>query len=446
MTVANQRELMLLQIQMTEVMTQNAQLMAKIKMRQMKRRQKAKEKAEEKRREAEEKRRKKKRSVWVRKWLQRRPRLGQYTKLINELKSEDSKAFRNFLRMDYNTFSEILHRIEGRITKAANNFRKPLSAGIKLAITLRYLASGDNYHSLMYGFRVAHNTISKVIIQVCEAIIAEYAEEMVPCPTTAEQWKEVSKVFSNRWNFHHCLGALDGKHIKMRCPKGGGSLYYNYKGFHSVILMALVDADYKFLWVDVGSNGCAGDAQVFNCGQLREAIETESLNFPPPEPLPNDDKDMPYFIIGDDAFALKKWMMKPFSLKNMTRPQRIFNYRLSRARRIVENAFGILAHRFRCLLTTMQQKPKNVATIALTCVVLHNLLRTKKMREVIVEDQEDDHHNMIPGAWRNDPPLTDGISDFARNTATEAAKLQREYLSAYYNSEAGSVPWQNEMV
>ena len=95
----------------------------------MKRRQKAKEKAEEKRREAEEKRRKKKRSVWVRKWLQRRPRLGQYTKLINELKSEDSKAFRNFLRMDYNTFSEILHRIEGRITKAANNFRKPLSPG-----------------------------------------------------------------------------------------------------------------------------------------------------------------------------------------------------------------------------------------------------------------------------------------------------------------------------
>ena len=138
-------------------------------------------------------------------------------------------------------------------------------------------------------------------------------------------------MFSNRLNFHHCLGALDGKHIKKdEVSNRGGSLYYNYKGFHSVIL---VDADYKFMWVDVWSNGCAGDAQVFNCGQLREAIETESLNFPPPEPLPNDDKDMPYFIIGDDAFALKRWMMKPFSLKNMTRHQRIFNYRLSRARR-----------------------------------------------------------------------------------------------------------------
>ena len=78
MTEANRGELMLLQLQMTEVMTQNAVLMAKIQNKQRKRRQ-AKQKAEEKRREAEEKRRKKRRSVWVRKWLQRRPKLGQYT-------------------------------------------------------------------------------------------------------------------------------------------------------------------------------------------------------------------------------------------------------------------------------------------------------------------------------------------------------------------------------
>ena len=423
MTEANRGELMLLQLQMTEVMTQNAVLLAKIQNKQRKRRQ-AKQKAEEKTREAEEKRRKKRRSVWVRKWLQRRPKLGQYTKLMKELKKEDTKGFRNFLRLDYETFHEILQRIEGRITKTPNNYRTPLSAGIKLAITMRYLATGDSYHSLVYGFRVAHNSISKVIIQVCEVIIAEYAEEMVPCPTTAEQWKEISNVFSNRWNFQHCLGALDGKHIKIQCPKGGGSLYYNYKGFHSLILMALVDADYRFIWVDVGSNGSAGDAQVFNGGQLRQAIVTGSLNFPPPDALPNDDKEMPYFIIGDDAFALQKWMMKPFSLRNLTKSQRIYNYILSRARRIVEN----------------------VTTITLTCVTLHNLLRNKSKSNVIIEDQEDDDHQMIPGAWRNDTPLTDGVSGFARNTSSIGAKMQRDYLCAYYNSEAGSVPWQNDMI
>ena len=376
----------------------------------------------------------------------RRPKLGQYKKLMQELKKEDSRGFRNFLRVDYETFQEILHRIEGRITNTPNNYRTPLSAGLKLAITLRYLATGDSYHSLMYGFRVAHNTISKVIRQVCEAILAEYAEEMVPCPTTTEQWMEVSKVFSERWNFHHCLGALDGKHIKIKCPKRGGSKYYNYKGFHSVILMALVDADYRFIWVDVGNLGSAGDAQIFNKGQLRKAIVTNSLNFPLPDTLPNDDKEMPYFLIGDDAFALQKWMMKPFSLRSLTKEQRIFNYRLSRARRIVENAFGILAHRFRCLLGTMQQEPETVTSITLACVTLHNLLRNKYKRDVVtVHDVEDEQHNVIPGLWRQDTPLADGVCRFARNTAT-AAKMQREYLCSYYNSEAGSVPWQNDMI
>ena len=96
------------------------------------------------------------------------------------------------------------------------------------------------------------------------------------------------------------------KHIAIKCHKKGGSQNWNYKNFHSVILMALVDAEYKFLWVEVGSNGAARDAQVFNGGELKEAIDKGAINMPPPEPLPDDDKDMPYFIIADDAFAFKK--------------------------------------------------------------------------------------------------------------------------------------------
>ena len=435
MSKQDRLRLMLLQSQLTENMAQNAILIEERK------RKKIEEFA------AETEKKKKRRTLWVRKWLQRRPQLGQYRKLLTELKKEDKKGFRNFLRMDYETYREILQRIEPRITKSGCNYRKPLSAGLKLAITLRYLAAGDNYHSLMYGFRVAHNTISILIREVCEAIIAEFAEEVIPWPTTTEEWRKISEKFSTRLNFHHCLGALDGKHIAMKCPRNGGSLYYNYKGFHSIILMALVDADYKFTWVEVGSNGSAGDAQVFNNGELKEFIEHGRMNFPPPEePLPNDDEDMPFFIIGDDAFALRKWLMKPYSIRNMTRHQRIFNYRLSRARRIVENAFGILAHRFRCLLTTLQQNPDTVTSIVLACVCLHNMMRIRNPKDMGEVDHEDDNHNVVPGAWRIDNPLTDGISNFANNTTTQQAKLQRDYLAAYYNGEAGSVTWQDDMV
>ena len=124
--------LMGLQLLMTEQMNQNALLMAKFKLNREKRQREVGEDAEEK----TQKKRAKKRSLWVRQWLQRRPQLGQYRKLLAELKKEDTKGFKNFLRMDYPTFREILDRIEPRIKKQGCNFRKPLSPGIKLAITL----------------------------------------------------------------------------------------------------------------------------------------------------------------------------------------------------------------------------------------------------------------------------------------------------------------------
>ena len=101
-------------------------------------------------------------------------------------------------------------------------------------------------------------------------------------------------------------------------------------------MLTLVDADYKFRWIDVGPNGSASDAQAFNSGHFKEVIESGDINFPASQPLPSDDKDMSYFIVGDDAFALRTWMMKSFSKKNLSREELIFNYRLSRTRRIVE--------------------------------------------------------------------------------------------------------------
>ena len=348
--------------------------------------------------------------------------------------------------MDPEMFHELLDRLVPRLTKTDTFCRKALSPGLKLSITLRYLASGDSYHSLMYGFRVPHNTISLMIKDVCEAIIEEYADEVIEAPTTEQEWRRTTDKFSRRWQFHHCLGALDGKHIAIQCPRKAGSEFYNYKGFHSIILMALVDGDYKFSWVDVGSNGSAGDAQVFNKSELKECIEEDTVGVPAPEPLPHDDRDMPFFIVGDDVFAMRTWLMKPFSKYDLTLAERVFNYRLSRARRIVENAFGILAHRFRCLLTTLRQRPRTVASIVLACICLHNLMRMRYPAQQNADvDQEDQHHNVVPGAWRGNDPLL-GMLGQRGNRQTVAAKNQRQYLSAYYMSDVGAVPWQLDMI
>jgi hypothetical protein len=149
----------------------------------------------------------------------------------------------------------------------------------------------------MYGFRVAHNNISKIVREVTQAIMEESGDEVLSTPTTPQAWQAIAAQFANRWNFHHAVGALDGKHIAIKCPRNGGSLYFNYKKFHSIVLLAMVDADYKFVWVDCGANGSSSDAQVFNGCELKAAVYDNTIGFPDEEPLPGDDKSLPYLLL-----------------------------------------------------------------------------------------------------------------------------------------------------
>ncbi|XP_041351114.1 putative nuclease HARBI1 [Gigantopelta aegis] len=170
--------------------------------------------------------------------------------------------------------------------------------------------------------------------------------------------------------------------------------------------MALVDADYKFRWIQVSDVGSSSDGQIWNHCELRQAIEDGVIGIPDADPLPHDDVDTPFYIIADDAFAMRTWMMKPFGRRGLDHDELVFNYRLSRARRVVENAFGLLANRFRCLLSTLQVDIDTVNLIVRTCVVLHNFLR-ERIADAHVLDQEDANHNVVPGSWRDNANLLD---------------------------------------
>ncbi|KAJ8019719.1 Protein ALP1-like [Holothuria leucospilota] len=214
-----------------------------------------------------------------------------------ELRREDTTAFTNFLRMPPAMFDELLTRVGPRITKQRTYYRAPIEPGMKLAITLRHLASGSKYTDMRYGWRVPHNTISLIVREVCRAIIEEYIDEVMPVPTTKAEWRRIADEYYQKWNFPHTCGSLDGKHVACKCPPASGSTYFNYKKFYSVVLLAMVDADYKFLWADIGGRGAASDAQVWNDSDLQEAIIDGDLKLPDPEPLPHDTEDLPYFFI-----------------------------------------------------------------------------------------------------------------------------------------------------
>ncbi|XP_063216941.1 uncharacterized protein LOC134527878 [Bacillus rossius redtenbacheri] len=171
----------------------------------------------------------------------------------------------------------------------------------------------------------------------------------------------------DRFHLHHWNG-------KLRPSRSSGSYYHNYKGNNSLILLALVDANYKFLWVNKGVNGRVNDAGVFRDSNLKKALEKNEVGLPLPKPLPSGGIPVPHVIVADDAFALSPNLMKPFPQRGLSYQQRVYNYRLSRARRCVENAFGILANRLQILMTTIRLSPQKVDLIVNACVLLHNFI------------------------------------------------------------------------
>lgn len=178
--------------------------------------------------------------------------------------------------------------------------------------------------------------------------------------------------------FSSCNSAIDGKHVMLQVSINRSTEFYNYKHFFSIVQFALVDADFCFRYVDVGCQGRLSDRGVFKNTKLYKQLE-ESLAVPPPSILqvPYVIK-VPYVILADKAFALNEYAMKPFGGEpDRGSQERVFNYRLSQARRVVENAFGILSSVFRVRVQwkPMSLEPKTATKIVLTTINLHNYLR-----------------------------------------------------------------------
>lgn len=267
-------------------------------------------------------------------------------------------------------------------------------------------------------------------------------------PQSEDEWNNIALEFNRKWNFPNCIGCLDGKQISIKSPRHSGSLYFNYKHFFSVVLLALVDANYKFLYVDIGNYGRTSDGGVYNNSSLSVALAQNTLSVPPPKQLPGLPEVglIPHVIVADDAFALKSYLMKPYSQRGLTSEQRIFNYRLSRARRTVESAFGILSQRFRVFCQPIALEPEKVQTVTHAACCLHNfLMRDQASATVYVpEDIATDTHTVNAQVFNNNH--MQHLAQQGSNRTSFDAQEVRNKLCAYFNSEQGSVPWQNDRV
>nr|XP_033501871.1 protein ANTAGONIST OF LIKE HETEROCHROMATIN PROTEIN 1-like isoform X2 [Epinephelus lanceolatus] len=316
---------------------------------------------------------------------------------------DDMKGFRDLLRMSVEDFSHLLDRVTPIIQKQDAHLTKAISPKDRLSVTLRFLATGETFNSLSFQYRIGSTTLSRIVMETCTALTSVLREDFLKTPGTEPEWKAIAKDFHDKWQFPHCLGAVDGKHIFIQPSANSGSMYYNYKSRFSIILMAVVDANYKFVYASAGTQGRVSDAGVFAQSDLRAAMDKGLLHVPPDDTLPNTDILMPYMFIGDEAYLLRADLMKPYPFQNLNRSQRLFNYRLSRARRVVENAFGILASHFRVFRTTISLDPDKVMNIIFACLCLHNFLRDRRSDAYLPPayvDSEDANHQLIEGSLK----------------------------------------------
>lgn len=262
----------------------------------------------------------------------------------------------------------------------------------------------------------------------------------MPVPTE-NHLKQVKSDFWNRWNFPNTFGAIDGKHVRVKAPNNSGSLFFNYKEYYSIILLAIVDANYKFIAVDVGSYGKEGDSGIFQKSCIGKKIARNKFNAPKPANLPGTDIMLPHFLVGDEAFALDTYMMKPYCRidARANRDKAVFNYRLCRARRVTENSFALLSQVFRIFYTPISIRPEVVDDLILTACCLHNLLRDAYLEK-----------NGIP-YYKYDPkipPPTENMIPFSRvgGFASLAAFDIRNSLKSFFLSPVGQVSWQENRI
>ncbi|XP_032685188.1 protein ALP1-like [Odontomachus brunneus] len=404
----------------------------------------------------QEKNRKKRwlnRRWWVRPINVARPIYGDYEHLVQELKYNDLETFFRYARMKKETFKHLLQMTKPFLTKLS---KRAFSPEHRLIITLRYLATGDQILSIALAFRCGESTVRKIIHETC-SVIVKVLQPIYLCLPTEEEWKNICTGFLTNWNFPHCVGSFDGKHVEIQAPPHSGSLFFNYKKKFSIVLMAACDHRYRFTLVDIGAYGSSSDGGIFTSSDIHLALQEGTLNLPKGSAkLPGSNINLPCFFLGDSGFPISSIMMRPYSGKLLDERKNIFNYRLSRARRTIENTFGILTSRWRIYRKPINVHPKYIDTIVMATICLHNYI---KFEEDVVQienriycppnfvDSEDVAGNIIPGEWRRH--VQNAFRDIpptSMHHATTVAYKQRDKLADYFLTPQGEVPWQYQYV
>lgn len=278
-------------------------------------------------------------------------------------------TFRENFRLDRSTFRYVVSVCEC-MRRNNTNMRQAIPLEKRVAIALYRLATSAEDRTVANLFGVSRSSVNIIFREFCEVLVQRIEPRFVKFPRPNDLAEHLRQ-FAAVAGFPQGVGALDGCHLEVCPPKDHDSDYHNYKGWYSTILLAVADHAYRFLYTNVGSPGRNHDSAVFQRSRLPGVLAGDLFRS---EAKTFEGISVGPVLLADQAFPLQCHMMKPFPQPgSVGSPTRAFNYRLSSARRVVENAFGRLKARFRILHKGLESDIESVNTIVRACCVLHNI-------------------------------------------------------------------------
>ncbi|KAG7177258.1 putative nuclease HARBI1 [Homarus americanus] len=380
------------------------------------------------------------RKRWAKNCFLRREQLTN-TALLSEMRVEPGDLFK-YLRMDEGTYFQLLSLVTPMIEKQDTCMRRAITPHERLSATLRFLASGQSYEDLKSSVAISSSALSQIIPETCLAIWNTLKKDFMKFPDSEDEWKQIANEYHEKWNFPNCLGAVGGKHVAIVPPNGAGSDYFNYRGSHSLVLMAIVNAKYEFIMCDFGTNGHVPDGGVMENTAFYRRLCDNNLKIPPGRKPKNSMSVLPFVFVGDEAFALRKDFMSPFSQGELTHDRRVFNYRVSRAHHVVENVFGIMSSRFKIFTKPINLNLENIDVVVLACCILHNYLQRSVGDLYALIDQCDNVAGTVPST---DESTVFDLERRHNRQCSKQAEEVREMFMQYFTRD-GAMSCQERMI
>ena len=323
-------------------------------------------------------------------------------------------------RMRKATFEYLCQQLSSSLRKQDTVFRKAISVEKRVAVTLWCLATPCEYRTIAHLFGIARSSVCEIVQETCALIVSKLFHKYIHFPS-GDSIDDLVDTFKSKWDVPQCVGAIDGCHIPVASPAMSRTDYYNRKGWYSVILQGVVDHSYRFIDINVGWPGSVHDARVLSQSSIFQKITSGELL--PDKTITENGVQIPLYLIGDSAYPLKKWLMKPFTHGTvMTPAQRTFNYRICRARIVVENAYGRLKARWRRLMKRNDMNISHIPTVVTAACTLHNICEI--------------HGETFNDSWLievNDSSFPQPTSGSLRDGDSDGPKVVRNALVHYFN-------------